>query len=283
MQFATPHPTIVHDPYLEIDCKQFKIIGRTISGVETLIAIPQWSLAFDTGRSPDFAFSMNTVALSHWHLDHSGGLASILGLRCLHTHPPLQIIVPYEKFDESESFLSHLKSISQTEIQYILKTADTPVHIKNDFFIRALPSFHCTPATGYLVSHHKHRLKNEFQGRTEAEIIKAKRQGLSVEEKVVEPLLAYSGDSKWEFFETEAVKARHLIMECSFFSDKSDYEKVRRFGHTHILDWQDHAEKIESETVIMIHTSLRYNREDIETACRKYLPKTLLDRLIILR
>ncbi len=97
------------------------------------------------------------------------------------------------------------------------------------------------------------------------------------------PLLGYSGDTKGEFFATPASTAQYLMMECSFFGDLSEYDKVRHYGHTHILDWKNFADQIQSQHVIMIHTSQRYSKKEIEITCQKNLPKHLLDRLIILR
>ncbi len=272
-----------HSPYLDLTLDQFQLIGRSVAGIETVLAIPQWGLCFDVGRSPDFAFAQRHLALTHWHLDHAGGLAVYLGLRHLNSLPELKIILPREKVEETRDFLKQLRSLSDSELRYEVVAADGAVPLKNNLQLKGIPTFHCVPSSGYLVESVKHHLKPEFDGKATEEIVTAKSAGQEVNESVVEALLAFSGDSTGEFLETDAVKAKYLVMECSFFGDSSNYDKIHAYGHTHIIDWQNHADRIESERIIMIHTSLRYSKKDIETSCKKSLPKDLLDRLIVLR
>lgn len=272
-----------HDPYLEVTLDQFQLIGRSIAGIETVMTIPQWNVCIDAGRAPDFAFSQDHLALTHWHLDHAGGVAFYLGLRHLNSLPALQVITPPEKIDDVITYLRDLKKVSDSELMYNVVAADKTIRLKRHVTMRALSSFHSSPSCGYLIEEQKHHLKPEFQGRSTEEIIRAKQSGVSIEEEEIVPMLAVSGDTKREFFETEAVRAKYLMMECSFFGDDTNYEKIRAYGHTHIKDWKKYAERIESHCVIMTHTSQRYSKKDIEVSCRKSLPKELLDRLIVFR
>jgi len=283
MQFAEPLSTPSGSHYLQLHFNQFSVKGISIAGIETVLTIPQWSLTFDTGRSPDFSIAPKYLALSHWHLDHAGGLASILGLRVLNGLPSLQIIVPKKKREATSQYLKILQELSENELRYEVLTAEEPIKIKETLILKAVPSFHSVPSQGYLISHQKHHLLPEFHGKSQEEIIRAKKTGRKVDASVMEPLLAYSGDTKGNFLDTEAAKATYLMMECSFFGDDADYEKIQHFGHTHIRDWRDRADQIESQYVIMIHTSQRYTRQDIEKACHQNLPKHLLDRLIVFR
>ncbi len=283
MIFPNPYSQEPIDSYLEISFDQFQLMGRSIAGVETVISIPQWNINFDTGRVPSFAFVQDYVALSHWHLDHAGGLATYLALRCLNSLSILHILVPEEKYKEAEEYLTLLKKISDSQLDYSLMSAKKPVVIRKDLQVRAIQTFHCTPSAAYLVEQKRQKLVSQFQDKSQSEIIKAKSQGVEVAKEVVEPLLAFSGDTKGEFLTTEATRARYLLMECSFFGEDVDYEAIRYYGHTHIKDWKKYAENIQSETVVMIHTSQRYTKKEIEKACVKYLPKNLLDRLIVFR
>lgn len=283
MRFAEKYKHAHDDPYVEVGFDQFKIMGRSIAGVETVLTIPQWNLSFDTGRAPDFAYPQDYLALSHWHLDHAGGLPIYVGLRHLNGLSPVHLIVPEEKLEVTDEVLKNLKKASGTQFEYELLSAKKPIHLKNKLTIKTIPSFHAVPSTGYLIEQTKHQLKPEFKNKPEKEIIQAKEKGIEVDQVVTEALLAFSGDTKWEFLETGAARAKYLLMECSFFGDQSDYEKIRNYGHTHIVDWKEHAELIQSECVIMIHTSQRYRKKEIEEACQKNLPKDLVDRLIVFR
>lgn len=282
MQFASEFSKEA-DPYLMLDAGQFQIIGKSIAGVETVFSIPQWNLTFDTGRAPSFAVHNDYLALTHWHLDHAGGLPHFLSLRCLNGLPALQVIVPQEKVTSTEKFLNILKSTSESELDYQVRSASEKIYLQRELILQGIRNFHCTPSTGYLITKTKQKLRKEFEGATEAEIIATKKAGKVITQTLTLPLLAFSGDSKGEFLATEAAQAKYLLMECSFFEEDMNGQKIADYGHTHIQDWKKHAEKIESEVVIMTHTSQRYSRKEIEAACQKHLPKPLLDRLVVFR
>lgn len=282
MKFPARHSLPTIDDYLELEFDHFKITGRSVAGIETVYSIPQWNVTFDTGRAPHFAFSNDFLALTHWHLDHSGGLAFYLGLRCLNALKPLKIVVPPETVDETTEYLDQLKKVTKSRITYeIIPAGD--IALKKNLKLKSVPSFHCVPSNGYLVVEERHHLKSEFKNWGQVEIVKAKEQGVTVTEKTESVLFACSGDTCCEFFETEASHAKVLLMECSFFANDSDYAKVRHYGHTHIKDWVQYAEKIQSDVVVMTHTSQRFSKQEIEKECLKLLPKSLTDRLIVFR
>lgn len=269
--------------YLEITFDDFTLKGKGIAGVETVYTLPQFNLTLDTGRAPQFAVHQPYLALTHFHMDHAGGLAFFIGLRCLNDLPPLKILVPPGKVEAALEYLASLKKISESNLQYEVISNQEPIQIKNNLRLEALPAYHCTEANGYLVHRCKSKLKQKYQGLDSHQIIQLKQKGEVVEEEVWEKLFAFSGDTRAEFFQTDAAKAKVLLMECSFFSEDGDYEKIRKYGHTHINDWVEWADRIQSETVIMTHTSQRYSELEIEAACKKKLPRDLWERLVLFR
>ena len=282
MNFASECTEPVEN-YLEVSFDQITIRGRSIAGVETVLTIPEWNITFDAGRAPHFALSQDYLALSHWHLDHAGGLPHFLSFRCLNSLPSLHIIVPPEKLKDAEDYLNCLKKVSSSELGYQLMTAEKGIALRKDLTLFTTPSYHCVPSNGYLVKSKKHKLKKEFQGKNPEEIVVLKKKGIEITEEISGMPFSFSGDTRGDFLKTEAAKAYLFLMECTFFDDDVDEPSIQHYGHTHIRDWRKHAELIESPHVIMIHTSQRYSKKAIETACKKQLPKDLCDRLIIFR
>lgn len=278
-QMTGAHPW----PYLRYDIKDISLIGKSDAGIETIISIPQWNISFDTGRAPSFAIHLDYLALSHWHLDHSGGLLHYLGLRCLNNLKPLIIFIPPQTFKMATEFLMKVQEISQSQLFYELVPLKEASPLNPRLLIEPLSSTHCIESQGYLVSEKKRKLKKKYLKATSKEIINQKNEGHQIDEEIHVPKLSFSGDTTGAFLQTPAVKAEVFIMECSFFGEDEDKEKIQTYGHTHIHDWKKHADLIESPHPVMIHTSQRYSIEEIEKSCKKNLPKSLLDRLIIFR
>lgn len=275
-------PTI--EDYLELDCGGFRVIGKSIAGVETVFALPQLNITFDTGRAPAFACFADYLALTHFHADHAGCLAYYLGLRNLNNLPALKIVVPDAKKAQAEDYLATIKSVTDSGLAYeVISAATSPITLKKNLTLKAIANVHCTPSTGYAVFETKKKLKAKFAGCSQDEILAAKIAGQEIDDVMQVPLIAFSGDSTAVFFATEAVQAKVLLMECSFIGDDVEKASIENYGHTHILDWRHHADAIQSEIVVMTHTSQRYTVAEVEAACHKHLPESLLKRLVVFR
>lgn len=270
------------DEYLKLSCGQFDVIGRSIAGVETVFAIPQFNLVFDTGRAPSFAIGQDHLALTHLHPDHAGGLVNYLGLRGLNGRSPAKIIVPPAKLAETASYLKSIRDAHDASLACELLSANEPILLKKNLVLKHVPTRHSTPSNGYVVWQTHKKLKEQFKGWPEGEIIAAKSGGAEISDEETRPVLAFSGDSTGHFLSSEAAFAEVLLMECTFFEENLSAQS-ESYGHTNILDWREHAAHIQSRIVVMTHTSQRYSLAEIEASCRKHLPDDLLERLVIFR
>lgn len=284
MEFAS-NKDYRHDPhsYFDLDLGQIRIVGKSIAGVETVFYFPQWKLCFDTGRAPHFAFHANVLALTHWHLDHAGGLSFFLGLRRLHRLGSLKIMVPNSRLEKTERFLRSLSEVSDTQISYELLPHTETLQLNQETQLISLKNDHCVDSNGYAVISKVQKLKQEWLHKSEAEIIQAKKSNFQITEEQSTMELCFSGDSTTQFMQGPQLKAHIFIMECSFFGDATEKAKAKEYGHAHILDWAKDVEKIESAYIIMTHTSQRYSKSEIEQRCKQCLPKSVLDRLIVFR
>ena len=65
----------------KITIDDLDIIGYSIAGEETVIAMPQLDVCFDIGKAPDQVIPINHVLLTHGHMDHAAGIAYYLSHR----------------------------------------------------------------------------------------------------------------------------------------------------------------------------------------------------------
>jgi hypothetical protein len=77
----------------------------------------------------------------------------------------------------------------------------------------------------------------------------------------------------------DALRAKLLIMECTFVDDAVTVEDAVAFGHTHINQIIAHAERFQNDAILLTHFSARYKREDIMRNLHARLPPHLLRRV----
>ena len=82
------------------------LVGGSRAGDGTLILLPQLHLALDAGRAHRALPPMTTVAVSHGHMDHLGGIGYWASQRHLQAMGPAQLLVPSEIAAGVEEILS---------------------------------------------------------------------------------------------------------------------------------------------------------------------------------
>jgi ribonuclease BN (tRNA processing enzyme) len=64
---------------------------------------------------------------------------------------------------------------------------------------------------------------------------------------VQSPEIAFTGDTTIDFIKDprcqDALRARVLIMECTFLDDKVDIDGAKTLGHMHVRDIAEHADQ----------------------------------------
>ena len=74
-------------------------------------------------------------------------------------------------------------------------------------------------------------------------------------------------------------EAQVLITELTFFRPEHRKEKIHKFGHTHLDDIVERAERFKNELIIVAHFSTRYHDQQIRTAIEERLPASLRERV----
>ena len=74
----------------------FTLRGVSVGGVYTSLAVQELGLLFDAGIPARSLATLDTILLSHGHVDHIGALPALLGIRALHgkSRPP-RVIMPF--------------------------------------------------------------------------------------------------------------------------------------------------------------------------------------------
>ena len=71
-----------------------EILGYSVGGEETVVAVPSLDVCFDIGKSPEELLSVNHVLLSHGHMDHAAGIAYYFSQRNFREMAPGTVLLP---------------------------------------------------------------------------------------------------------------------------------------------------------------------------------------------
>jgi ribonuclease Z len=267
---------------VRVEAAGIEIEGVSIAGHESFYKVPAFHALLDFGRAPDDAVSFSMVCLTHGHLDHAAGLAHHASRRRLAGLPGARVFAPQEAVPDLEAWIAACERLEKVSygIELAASRPGDRVPLRRDLELRVLPGRHRVPSVGYLFMEVRHKLVDELAGRPGPEIAALRARGVAVTRREEIPLLAYTGDCGVEIFEAapELFAARALLIECSFLRP-DDVERARVYGHLHLQDFLDRADRFENEAIVLTHFSQRYSAAEIREGLRA-LPAGLARRVV---
>ncbi|XP_059303914.1 nuclear ribonuclease Z isoform X3 [Lycium ferocissimum] len=227
----------------------YSIEGLSIAGHETCIIVPSLNLAFDIGKCPQRAISQQFLFISHGHMDHIGGLPMYVATRSLYRMQPPTIIVPKVIKESVEKLFEAHRSMDHSELNHTLIGLDVgeEFYLRKDLKVRAFKTYHVIPSQGYIVYSVKQKLKQEYVGLLGDEIKKLKLSGV----------------------------------ESTYVEDKTTADNAREYGHTHLSEIIDLADRFQNKAILLIHFSARYQLDVIQEAISA-IPPPLAGRVFAL-
>lgn len=263
----------------------YTLRGISLGGVYTSLACPELGILFDAGMPLRSLATMDTILLSHGHVDHIGSLPALLGIRALHgkTRPP-RVIMPAEIVDDLTAALRSLTKLQHwpLEIEAIGMTAGEERELRGDLRIKAVRTFHPVPSLAYVITRRVSKLKPEFHGLAGPEIAARRRAGeqMLVHEERAE--LAYVTDTLISAFDhgPELFAPRVLVMECTFLDARKSRDAARAGCHIHLDEVIERADKFTNETIVMMHFSQLYRPDEVAKILDARVPPDLRRRII---
>ncbi|MGE0551211.1 MAG: MBL fold metallo-hydrolase [Kofleriaceae bacterium] len=263
----------------------YTVRGVSVGGVYTSITVPELGILFDAGISPRSFGAIDTIVLSHGHADHVGALPALLGIRGLHgkTRPP-RVIMPVEIIDDLTTALAALSKLQRfaLAIEPIGMAPGDELALRPDLLIRAVRTFHPVPSLGYLLVRRVAKLKPELHGLPSQEIAQRRRAGEQITEVDDRIELAYATDTLVSALDhaPELLKARVLIVECTFLDERKSVEAARAGCHIHLDELIERAARFENQHVVLMHFSQIYRPDEIAALLDRRVPPELRSRMI---
>ncbi|MGB1275206.1 MAG: MBL fold metallo-hydrolase, partial [Nannocystaceae bacterium] len=212
--------------------------GITRGGIETCLMVQELRLMFDIGMCPPGFQKYRDILVSHGHSDHMGGIGYLVGQRRMTGARPPRIHVPVEVVEPVHRLMAAWAEIEDHKPPYHLFGHAPGESFEMGKSVTATPlrTTHRVPSLGWVIERRTQRLLPEFAHLTGPEIGEKHKQGVTITQTHEEPLLCVTGDTQIEFFKANAIvrRCRVLVHEVTSYDDRSDVEKTRGWGHTHV-------------------------------------------------
>ncbi len=269
----------------KIKIDELDVIGYSIAGEETVIAVPQLDVCFDIGKAPDQVISINNVLLTHGHMDHSAGLAYYLSHRNFCGQEPGTILAPANLLGPMREMIGAWEKLDGNRIpaNLIGVRPGDEYRIKPNLFARVFPTKHSRGSVGYSIIEKRKKLKQQYIGLTSPQIVELKRQGIEIDYPLEVAIVTYLGDTQYvDFSQLKYIaESRILIIECTFY-EVEHIGRAEAGRHMHINEFATLIEKMKNEHIIITHTTQRTAMRQIKKILKDVLSPEKHARAILL-
>jgi ribonuclease Z len=270
-------------PILSCQHAGLTIEGYSRAAVQSYWRVPELKLGFDLGAQPWDFMGTPTWLVTHTHLDHVAALPVYVARRRMMRMGPPTIYLPAEAVEDVRRFLLVMQRLDRGRMICQLGgvKAGDEIELTRDHVVTAFPTTHTIPSLGYLVWERRFKLKEEYHGLPGDQIRDLRLSGVPVTREVRTPLLAYTGDTSPRGIDDypPVFEAKILITELSFIRPNHRREKIHKFGHMHLDDFVERADRFRNELIICAHFSTRYHPQEVQRVVDAKLPPRLRERI----
>jgi ribonuclease Z len=270
-------------PFLSCRHAGLTIEGYSRAAVQSYWRVAELKLGFDLGAQPWDFMGTPTWLLSHTHLDHIAALPVYVARRRMMKMEPPTVYVPAYAVEDVKRLLLIVQRLDRGRQVCDLKglNAGDEVALSREHVLTAFATTHTIPSLGFLVWDRRFKLKEEYQGLPGDRIRDLRLGGTEVTREVRTPLLCYTGDTSPAGLDAfpPAFQAKVLITELSFVRPNHRRDKIHKFGHMHLDDFIERADRFENELIVAGHLSTRYTEPEVRRTVEARLPPRLKERL----
>jgi len=266
-------------PFLSHTHDGLTIEGYSRAAVQSYWRIPELNVGFDLGAHPWDFMGTPTWFVTHAHLDHIAALPVYVARRRMMKMPPPAVYVPAESLDDVHKLLRVMHKLDRGRQAVDLRgvVAGQEVELDRQRRVAAFDTVHTIPSRGFVVYEVRNKLKDEFVGLPGNQIRDLKLSGVEITREVRIPLVCYTGDTAPAGLDNcpAAYEAKVLITEMSFIREKHRRDKIHKFGHMHLDDFVERADRFRNELIIAAHFSTRYHPSEVRRLLEAKLPPKL--------
>src|SRR5438876_8595259 len=276
-------PIVDNAPFLSFQHAGLTVEGYSRAAVQSYWRIPELKIGFDLGGQPWDFIGTPTWLITHTHLDHVAALPVYVARRRMMKMEPPTIYLPEEAIEDVRRLLLVMQRLDRGRMVCQLHGVrpQQEIQLSREHVVTAFATTHTIPSLGYLVWERRNKLKEEYLGLPGDKIRDLRLSGVPVTREVRTPVLAYTGDTSPAGLDNfpPVYEAKVLITELSFIRPNHRREKIHKFGHMHLDDFVERAERFQNELIICAHFSTRYHANEVRKVIDAKLPPGLRERV----
>ena len=272
-------------PYETVRHKALTIEGYSRAAVQSYWRVPELKIGFELGGSPWAFMGTQYFLVTHAHLDHLAALPVYVARRRMMKMEPPTIYLPEEVVDPVWAMLKAWQKLDRGRMNCELvgvKSGDV-LTLSREHRVSVYSTTHTVPSVGYVVYDVRKKLKPEFHGLKGDQIRDLKFQGIEVAAESLTPMLAFTGDTSPAGLDAhpDNFTAEVLITEMTFFRPEHRKEKIHKFGHMHLDDIIERADRFQNQLIILAHLSTRTHDAEAKRRLDQQLPPSLRNRVLL--
>lgn len=270
-------------PILRLEHGNLTVEGYSRAAVQTYWRVPQLKIGFDLGAQPWSFMNTPNWCVSHFHLDHAAALPVYIARRRMMKMAAPTVYMPAYAVPHVERMLKIWERLDRGRMRCELVGLEPgqEVELSREHLLVAFATRHTVPSLGFLVYERRRKLKPEYHGLSGEQIRDLRYSGVEVTQELRIPLVAYLGDTSPEGLDVypPVYEAKILIVELTFLAPGHRKEKIHKFGHIHLDDLVERADRFQNEVIIGAHVSTRYHPERAQKLVEKRVPEPLRSKL----
>jgi ribonuclease Z len=270
-------------PFLTFQHAGLTIEGYSRAAVQSYWRIPELKVGFDLGAQPWDFMGTQTWLVTHTHLDHVAALPVYVARRRMMRMEPPTLYLPAEAVEDVRRLLLIMQRLDRGRMVCALNgvRAGDEIELSRDHVVTAFATTHTIPSLGYVVWERRNKLREEYHGLPGEKIRDLRLSGVAVTREVRTPLLAYTGDTSPAGLDAypPVFEAKILITEMSFIRPNHRREKIHKFGHMHLDDFVERADRFQNELIVCAHFSTRYHPNEVRRFVEGKLPPQLREKV----